>query len=204
MVHDVNEAPVGVVASWLVPEHAHPGATIANVSARDQTSTTIATVHLLSVLWVRVALRLSAPSSVQHPNSTSLRLLYDPPRAGSAGLNYESAQQYQIIFSVSDQAGLGEQFSCLLRVKDQNDAPYLSFESTTFSTPENVGPGSEIGSVIVRDDDPGDSISLYISAQDAGAGINFALVSLANPRQWSLVLRAGSSTLKHRRITQFK
>ena len=82
MVHDVNEAPVGVVASWLVPEHAHPGATIANVSARDQDQHDHRDGALAFGVVSTGGARLSALSSVQHPNSTSLAAALRPPRAG--------------------------------------------------------------------------------------------------------------------------
>ena len=61
--------------------------------------------------------------------------------------------------------------------------------SLFFSVPENRSRGYWRCD---RREDPADILSVYITAQDAGAGINFALVASDSPRRWSLVLRAGS------------
>ena len=189
-VKDVNEPPVGITTTWLAPEHTQPGAIIANVTARDEDKNDRqdGTLKFSVVDAGGAPIELQTTSVFDVPCGCSSAPLF----LGSPGINFEDANRYQIQLLVTDHSGLRDEFSCLLLVEDENDMPRLDLESVLFSVPENIEPGASIGDVIIHDEDPADILSVYITAQDAGAGINFALVASDSPRRWSLVLRAGS------------
>ncbi|XP_042275304.1 protocadherin gamma-A11-like isoform X20 [Thunnus maccoyii] len=84
--------------------------------------------------------------------------------AGS--IDYEKESSYEMQISAKDGLGLASYATLIIEITDMNDnAPVIHLKSLTYSIPENVSPGTEVGIINVQDRDSENNRQVRCSIQ---------------------------------------
>ncbi len=87
-----------------------------------------------------------------------------------AALNYENKNSYSVTVSVSDGGGGTDSINVSINISDVNDPPkFTDGNSTSRSVEEEVEPDTNIGTPIAATDEDGDTLTYYMTGDDADA-----------------------------------
>ncbi|WP_346187115.1 cadherin domain-containing protein [Rubritalea halochordaticola] len=149
-VTNVNEAPSAATAAGSVAENSAAGTSVATVLATDPDAGDT----------LSFAITAGNTGGVFAINANTGLI------TAAAGLDYESASQYVLTVTVTDDGGLSDVSSVTVDVTDVNEAPVANDASG--SVAEDAPVGTLVATVGSSDPDTGDSVSFAITAGNTG------------------------------------
>ena len=152
-VWDVNEVPIFQgPASAAVDEHSNVGTQVFSTQATDvDAGDTLR--YAISSGNTGDAFAIDAVTGIVTVKSSS-------------SLNYESQQLFKITISVTDSGNRVASGTVDVNIRDINDAP--SIRTTSLAIAENSPVNSEVGTVVVFDEDVGQSHTLTLETNPSG------------------------------------